>query len=88
MVSVIVPIYNVKNYLVKCLDSLRAQTFSDVEFILVDDGSTDGSGEIADKYTDSRFRVFHTANHGLSAARNCGIKKSNAEFLMCVDGDD
>ncbi len=90
MISVIVPIYNVENYLPKCLDSLKVQTFSDVEFILVDDGSTDRSGNIADQYKsrDSRFRVFHTRNRGLSAARNFGIEKANGEWIMFVDGDD
>lgn len=88
MISVIVPIYNVEAYLRKCLDSLAAQTFADVEFLLIDDGSTDSSGEIADAYTDSRFRTFHTSNHGLSAARNFGIENANGDWLMFVDGDD
>jgi len=88
MISVIVPIYNVESYLSKCLDSLEKQTFPDVEFILVDDGSTDRSGEIADKYNDPRFRVFHMNNHGLSAARNFGIDNARGEWLMFVDGDD
>lgn len=65
MVSVIVPTYNIVKYLPKCLDSLLHQQFQDVEFILIDDGSTDGSGKLADLYQpkDSRFRVFHTDNH-------------------------
>ncbi len=88
MISVIVPIFNVEAYLPKCLDSLAAQTFTDVEFILIDDGSTDRSGEIADQYSDTRFRVFHTANRGLSAARNYGIERSHGEWLMFVDSDD
>lgn len=88
MISVIVPIYNTEKYLPKCLDSLAAQTYPDVEFILIDDGSTDNSGAIAEKYTDPRFRVFHTGNHGLSAARNFGIEKARGEWLMFVDSDD
>lgn len=89
MVSVIVPIYNVENYVKKCLDSLAAQTLEDVEFILIDDGSTDNSGKIADQYSsDPRFRIYHTENRGLSAARNYGIDKSHGEYLMFVDGDD
>lgn len=90
MISVIIPIYNVEPYLKKCLDSLSAQTFTDVEFILIDDGSTDQSGEIASVYSDadSRFFVYHTPNHGLSAARNLGIEKARGEWLMFVDPDD
>lgn len=89
MVSVIVPIYNVENYVKKCLDSLAAQTLEDVEFILIDDGSTDNSSKIADQYSsDPRFHVFHTENRGLSAARNYGIDQSHGEYLMFVDGDD
>lgn len=89
MVSVIVPIYNVEKYVKKCLDSLAAQTLEDVEFILIDDGSTDNSGKIADQYSsDPRFHVFHTENRGLSAARNYGIDQSHGEYIMFVDGDD
>lgn len=88
MISVIVPIYNVEKYLPRCLESLKRQTMADVEFILVDDGSTDHSGSIAEEYGDERFRVFHTQNHGLSAARNFGIDRSCGEWLMFVDGDD
>ena len=90
MITVIVPIYNVEDYLLKCLDSLAAQTFSDVEIILIDDGSTDKSGRIADTYagTDNRFSVYHTSNHGLSAARNLGIEKAKGDWLMFVDSDD
>lgn len=89
MVSVIVPIYNVENYVKKCLDSLAAQTMEDVEFLLIDDGSTDNSSKIADQYSsDPRFRIFHTENRGLSAARNYGIDQSHGEYLMFVDGDD
>ena len=90
MISVIVPIYNVEPYLQKCLDSLVAQKFMDVEFILIDDGSTDRSGKIAAAYADAdpRFFVYSTANHGLSAARNLGIEKARGDWLMFVDSDD
>lgn len=88
MISVIVPIYNVEPYLKRCLDSLVAQSLQDAEFILVDDGSTDRSGEIADGYGDPRFKVFHTKNGGLSAARNAGIDRAKGEYLMFVDSDD
>lgn len=89
-VSVIVPIYNVEAYLPRCLDSLRCQTLSDIEIILVDDGSPDRCGEIADRYAqeDSRFRVIHQANAGIAAARNRGIELAQAPYLMFVDSDD
>ena len=89
-VSVIVPIYNVEAYLPRCLDSLRRQTLSHIEIILIDDGSSDGCGEIADRYAreDGRFRVIHQANAGLSAARNRGIELAFAPYLMFVDSDD
>ena len=88
MISVIVPIYNVKQYVRKCIESLLAQTGADVEFLLIDDGSTDESGVIADEYRDARIRVFHLQNGGLSAARNFGIEHARGEWLMFVDGDD
>lgn len=71
-VSVIVPVYNGEAYLAKCLDSILAQTYSDMEIVVVDDGSTDGSGSMADNYaeTDSRVRVLHCTNGGPSVARN------------------
>ena len=89
MISVIVPIYNVEHYLPKCLESLCLQSLNNVEFILIDDGSTDRSGDIADSYQkDPRFLVIHTDNKGLSAARNLGIKNAHGEWLMFVDSDD
>ena len=89
-VSVIVPIFNVKAYLPRCLDSLCCQTLAEIEIILIDDGSSDGSGEIADRYaqTDNRFQVIHQENRGLSAARNRGIEAAQAYYLMFVDSDD
>ncbi len=89
-VSVIVPIYNVEAYLSRCLDSLCCQTLREIEIILIDDGSTDSSGRIADQYTrgDDRFRVVHQPNQGLSAARNAGIELAQAEYIMFADSDD
>ncbi len=88
MVSVIVPIYNVEEYLPRCIDSLRNIKGDNVEIILVDDGSTDRCGKIIDEIHDRSFRIFHTENHGLSAARNYGIDHSRGEWLMFVDSDD
>lgn len=91
LISVIVPIYNVEKYVSKCLDSLRNQTLREIEVICIDDGSTDGSGRIADEYESSAFpvfRVIHTGNRGLSAARNRGIDESRSQWLMFVDSDD
>lgn len=90
MISVIVPVYNVEPYLRKCLDSILAQTYRDLEILVIDDGSTDGSGEICDEYVekDERIKVFHTENRGLSAARNLGIDNANGEWIGFVDSDD
>lgn len=88
-VSIIVPIYNSKNYLAKCLDSLRRQSHDDVEFLLIDDGSTDGSGDIAQKYLcDSRFKYYRKDNGGASSARNLGINKARGCYFAFVDSDD
>lgn len=90
LISVIVPVYNVKPYLRMCADSVFAQTFRNLEIIFVDDGSTDGSGEICDELAaeDSRVRVIHQENGGLSAARNTGIDASRGAFLYFLDSDD
>lgn len=90
MVSVIIPVYNTEKYLRQCLDSVLAQTYSDWEAILVDDGSTDTSGTICDEYADAdkRVRVIHRVNGGLSAARNSGIDVAIGEWLVFVDSDD
>ncbi len=88
MISVIVPICNVEPYLHQCIDSIINQTYIDLEILLVDDGSTDKSGQIADSYNDSRIHVFHTANQGLSAARNLGIDNAHGEFISFIDSDD
>lgn len=90
MISVIVPVYNVEPYLRKCLDSILAQTYRDLEILVIDDGSTDGSGSICDEYAekDERIRLFHTENHGLSAARNLGLDIAKGDWIGFVDSDD
>ena len=88
-VSVIVPIYNAEKYLVQCLDSVVNQTLEDIEIILIDDGSTDGSAEICKKYlSDSRVTYYHKENEGLAAARADGIARASGEYLGFVDSDD
>ena len=89
-ISVVIPIYNVEPYLRRALDSLLAQTYSNWQAILVDDGSPDQSGIIADEYAgrDSRFTVIHKANGGLSDARNVGMKKASGKYLLFLDPDD
>lgn len=90
LISVILPVYNVQLYICKCLDSVINQTYKFLEIILVDDGSTDSSGEICDAYgkRDCRIKVFHKQNGGLSDARNYGISKAKGEFFTFVDSDD
>lgn len=90
LISIIVPVYNVKNYLEKCLQSICGQTYKNLEIILIDDGSSDGSGELCDLFAqrDGRIRVFHQANAGQSAARNRGLAVAQGEFLGFVDSDD
>jgi len=89
-VSLIVPVYNVEDYLRKCVDSIIGQTLRDIEIILVDDGSTDNSGKICDEYAerDDRIRVIHKTNGGLSDARNAGIDVATSPFVMFIDSDD
>lgn len=89
-ISVIVPVYNVEKYLCSCIDSILAQTFTDFELLLIDDGSKDKSGEICDEYAkrDCRVKVFHKENGGVSSARNLGIDESKGEYLFFVDSDD
>lgn len=89
-VSVIVPVYNVRRYLGQCVDSLLAQTLQEIEIILVDDGSTDGSGKLCDSYAgaDARIRVIHKENGGLASARNAGLRAARGRYLGFVDGDD
>lgn len=88
-VSVIVPIYNAEQYLEKCLDSVVAQTLKDIEIILIDDGSTDGSAEICKKYlSDPRVTYYHKENEGLAAARDDGMLRASGEYIGFVDADD
>lgn len=88
--SLIIPVYNVKPYIRKCLDSILSQDCEDWEALLIDDGSSDGSGEICDEYAaiDPRFRVFHKENGGVSSARNVGLDNARGEWIWFVDGDD
>lgn len=90
LVSVIIPIYNTREYLEDCIDSLLNQTLSDIEIILVDDGSTDGSEDICDAFAAcyEHIRVIHKKNEGLASARNDGIIASHADYIMFVDSDD
>lgn len=90
LVSVIVPVYNVEQYLNKCVDSIINQTYGNIEIILVDDGSADNSGKICDKYSlnDKRVKVIHKSNGGLSDARNRGIDISRGKYLAFIDSDD
>ena len=88
--SVIIPVYNVERYLRQCLDSILVQTFTDIELIVVDDGSTDQSGKICDEYAekDSRIVVIHKKNGGLADARNAGLDVISGEYIAFVDSDD
>lgn len=90
MISIIVPVYNTEEYLDKCILSIMAQTYADFELLLIDDGSTDSSGSICDKYAaqDSRVRVFHKENGGVSSARNLGLDNVRGEWIAFVDSDD
>lgn len=90
MVSIIIPIYNIRDYLPACLTSVAKQSYPDLEIILVNDGSTDGSEEICRNAAelDPRIRFINQKNRGLSAARNSGLAVANGEYIMFVDGDD
>ena len=89
-ISIVIPVYNAEKYLAFCLDSIKAQTYADWEAILVDDGSTDNSCKICERYakTDSRFTVIHQQNYGASTARNLGIEHANGEWITFIDADD
>ena len=89
-VSVIIPVYNVEKYLSRCLDSLLAQTFTDFEVICVNDGSTDGSGQVLQTYAekDARIKIITQENRGVSAARNVGLRAVDAPYVCFVDADD
>lgn len=90
LISVIIPVYNVQDYLRSCVDSIRNQTYTNLEIILVDDGSTDDSGVICEQYAekDNRIRVLHKPNGGQSSARNMGIDRAEGRWLTFVDSDD
>lgn len=90
LVSVVIPVFNVENYISECIESIISQTYKNTEIILVDDGSTDSSGSICYDYSlkDSRIKVYHKSNGGLSDARNYGIAKSNGEYVYLIDSDD
>lgn len=90
LVSVIVPVYNTELYIERCIDSVLQQSYMNLELILVDDGSTDSSGEICDRYAeqDSRIKVMHQNNSGVCAARNIGLKNVQGKFFLFLDSDD
>ena len=89
-ISVIVPVYNVEQYLERCVDSIINQTYKNLEIILVNDGSTDNSGQLCDELAkkDGRIRVIHKKNGGLSDARNVGVDEAKAELIGFIDSDD
>ena len=90
LISVIVPVYNVEAYLEKCVNSILHQTYENIEVILIDDGSTDNSGAICDALAadDSRIKVLHKSNGGVSSARNLGISVASGAYICFVDSDD
>ena len=90
LVSVIIPVYNVESYLSRCLDSVLNQTYKDIEIILIDDGSTDNSLKICNKYQkkDKRIKVISNTNHGVSYTRNCGIDAAKGNYIIFIDSDD
>ncbi len=90
LISVIIAVYNINEYIARCVESVMAQTYGNLEIILVDDGSTDGSGQICDDYArrDQRIKVVHKQNGGLSDARNAGVAASTGAYIGYVDGDD
>ena len=89
-ISIIVPVYNAEKYLHRCIDSILTQTFSDFELLLIDDGSTDKSGQLCNEYAskDNRVKVFHKQNGGVSSARNLGLDNAKGEWIAFVDSDD
>ena len=88
--SIIIPVFNVEKYLEECINSVLQQTFSNFEIILVDDGSTDSSGNICDLYSqkDRRIQVIHKENGGLSSARNAGLRIAKGKYVGFIDSDD
>lgn len=90
MFSVVIPVYNIEAYIKECIDSVLCQTFSDYEIILIDDGSTDGSGKLCDEYAEKHecIHVIHQENQGQGNARNQGIRTSKGDYIIFIDGDD
>lgn len=90
MISIITPVYNAEQYLHRCIDSILAQSYTDFELLLIDDGSKDASGAICDEYAakDTRVRVFHKENGGVSSARNIGLDNAQGEYITFCDADD
>lgn len=90
LISVIIPVYNVQQYLRECVSSVLAQVYSNLEIILIDDGSTDESGKLCDELalSDERISVFHKTNGGLSRARNYGVEHCHGDWILFVDSDD
>ena len=90
LLSIVVPVYDVEQYLPRCIDSILEQTFTDFELILVNDGSTDNCPIICDEYADKfdRIKVIHKENGGLSDARNTGINKASGKYISFIDSDD
>ena len=90
LISVVLPTYNVKEYITQCVHSLIHQTYGELEILIVDDGSTDGTGALCDTLAleDSRIRVFHKENGGTHTARNMGIREAKGEYIMFLDPDD
>lgn len=90
LISIIIPVYKAEKYIHQCIDSVLAQTFTDFELLLIDDGSPDNSGTICDEYAkrDKRIRVFHQKNQGVSVARNLGIKEARGHWIAFIDSDD
>ena len=90
LVSFIIPVYNVESYIHQCVESIKRQTYKKIEIILVDDGSPDNSPEICDTFAqkDSRIKVLHKLNGGLSDARNSGLQMASGDYVVFIDGDD
>lgn len=88
LISIIVPVFNAKNYIEKCIKSIICQTYIDWELLLIDDGSTDNSYEMCKKYVNEKINLFHKNNGGVSSARNYGLKKSKGDYIVFVDADD
>lgn len=90
LISIIIPVYNAKKYIQDCIESVFSQTYHNLEIVLVDDGSTDGSEQLVDDYakSDQRFKTFHQHNQGLSSARNTGLKHTTGQYVTFIDSDD